>query len=117
LEVEIPSNWDMPNEGRIIFENLNDLIIIIDKNFNIIYFNDNSLLNSLSHSKSDILERNIFNNIHDKDIDLLKESLKQCKNNKFFSLKLKMKGVYNQFITYEIKGGLIQKIKNSEITF
>ncbi|MFO8019587.1 MAG: PAS domain S-box protein [Promethearchaeia archaeon] len=118
--VDIPnylSNLQNNSFFREIFEELNDLILILNSDFHIIYLNQKALINLTGFRKGDMLGKKIKNFINPLDLDKFNTFLTQISaHNKEnpVEVKFKRKGLKKDYITLKIKGKQIFDKKNNK---
>ncbi|MHA1844147.1 MAG: PAS domain S-box protein [Promethearchaeota archaeon] len=96
------------NRYRLITENANDLIAIINENYELEYTNEPILKKTLGYSQQEILFKEILQFIHPKDkkkaIEAFKKGIKKGEN----SVEVRFKHRDGHYIWLEIKGKLFK---------
>lgn len=62
---------------RLITENINDLIYIMDRNFQFTYINEKAFKRELGYTKEDLIGENTMKNVHPADWSIVKEAVKK----------------------------------------
>jgi PAS domain S-box-containing protein len=96
---------------RLIIENINDLISIIDLHFKFEYINENSLKKLLGYTSKEIIGRSCLDFVHPKDKDRAIESLTTDFRTRMSTIDLRIKHKEGKWIWFEFRG---QKFTNKE---
>jgi len=99
---------------RLIIENINDLISIIDFNFKFEYINENSLQKLLGYTSKEIIGRSYLDFVHQKDKDRTIESLTTDFRTGMSTIELRFKHKEGNWIWFECRG---QTFTNKEGEF
>ncbi|MFX1445615.1 MAG: PAS domain S-box protein, partial [Promethearchaeota archaeon] len=96
---------------RVIIENVNDLICIIDRNhpYKIKFINETIFSSVLNYSNEDIIDKSLLTYIHPEDSKDFKKFLKKGTDGKVNSQEIRFKNKNNKYIWFEYK---IKKYKD-----
>ena len=89
---------------RLIIENINDLISIIDLHFKYEYINDNSLKKLLGYTNKEVIGKSCLDFIHPKDKDRAIEALTTGFRTGKTTIELRIKHKEGNWIWFECKG-------------
>jgi len=98
---------------RLIIENINDLISILDLHFKFEYINKNSLKKLLGYTSKEVIGRSCLDFIHPKDKDRTIESLTSDSRTKLMAIELRIKHKEGNWVWFECRG---QRFKNKKGT-
>ncbi len=96
---------------RLIIENINDLISIIDLRFKFEYINENSLTKLLGYTSKEIIGRSCLDFVHPKDKDRAIEALTTKFRTRMSAIELRIKHKDGNWIWFEFRG---QTFRNTE---
>lgn len=88
---------------RLIIENINDLISIIDLHFKFEYINENSLKKLLGYTSKEIIGRSCLDFVHPKDKDRAIESLTTDFRTRMSTIELRIKHKEGNWIWFEFR--------------
>ena len=89
---------------KIIFESLKDLIVILDRDLKILYFNSDVLKNNLNYGNKEIVGRNLRTFIYNKDIEKINNIInKTTSNSKHPITEIRLKDLNQNWIWFDLK--------------
>ena len=88
---------------RLISENANDLIVVLDENLNLIYLNEPVFLKNLNLSYIDVKTLN-YKILHKNDIELIKSSLNQLFKKGEISFEARVHNNNDKYLNFEVNG-------------
>jgi len=105
-------SFELIEKYRVIIENVNDLICIIDQDhpYKIKFINETIFLSLLNYSNEDIVDKSILNYIHPEDFKDFEKFLKKGTDGKVNFQEIRVKHKNNKYIWFEYK---IKKYKDS----
>jgi PAS domain S-box-containing protein len=89
---------------RLITENANDLIFLLNEKLERKYVNEHAFLNILGYSKDFFIRENMLRTIHPDDLEKLIVSLKKSLESRGFMEEIRVKHKSGHFIWLEVKG-------------
>ncbi len=105
-------SFELIEKYRVIIENVNDLICIVEKDhpYKIKFINETIFLSVLNYSNEDLIDNSILNYIHPEDLKEFEKFLKKGTDGKIELQEIRVKNKNNKFIWFEYK---IKKYKDS----
>ena len=95
---------DSEEKYRLIIENINDLISIVDSKFKFEYINDITALQLLGYIKKDIIGRSCLDFIHPEDTEKAIKALKAYSKTGMSPVELRFKHKEGRWISFECRG-------------
>ena len=102
------------NLYKIIFENANDMIRILNPRFEIEFINENIHKKLLGFSKEELIGQNVINFIHPEDIQTLIKTLKKNVGNKELKYEFRTLTKDNKYLWVEGNAGYIYNEYNEK---
>lgn len=87
----------------LITENIDELLFIINQEFDIEYVNSLPLLKMLGYNNNELIENSVLNYVHPDDLEIVIYTLKTCPENKTNTTRLRFKhknGTTKKFAFY-----------------
>ncbi len=95
---------DSEEKYRIIAENANDLIAIVNRNFEFEYINEPLFFSVLGYKNGDLIGKSGFDLIHPDDIKLAINTIEKGKDNREGIAQLRLKSKNGGYRRFELKG-------------
>ena len=89
---------------RLILENINDLIIIIDFKFKLEYINERSFFKSLGYQSKEVIGFSLLNFIHPNDIERVVNQLQEGFKREEFLIEFRLRCKDGKKLWFECKG-------------
>lgn len=89
---------------RLITEHAEDLIVVLDNNFNIDFINEHALKKSMGYEKEDILSKSALLFIHPEDIQKAQSAFIEGFTEGYTKGEIRLKNKNDKWVSFQIKG-------------
>jgi PAS domain S-box-containing protein len=89
---------------RLILDNINELVFIIDEDLIIEYINEESLSKLLGYQYIDILDRSLLDYIHNEDEEIILRNFQTNSKSRESIIELRFKNINEDWIWFECQG-------------